>query len=64
MRFGFTTSSFFPGQFNKSEDDFETPEVFPAKCAICIRRLANVGVTSEAETRSKTTVDPIDLHCM
>ncbi len=41
-----------PVKFNQSEDDIQTPEVFPDKCAICIRRLANGpwGVSSEAET--------------
>ncbi len=43
--------------FNQSEDNFKTIEVFPVKCAVCIRCSANgpwasVGVTSEAETRS------------
>ncbi len=36
------TSPGNPVKFNQSDDDFETPEVFPLLCAICIRRLANV----------------------
>ncbi len=55
MGFG-ATASLFPGgalknathtspgntvEFNQSGDDFETPEVFPSLCAICIIRLAN-----------------------
>lgn len=50
------TASLFPGgtlkstthaspgnsvEFNQSDDDFETPEVFLILCAICIRHLAN-----------------------
>ncbi len=30
-----------PVEFKKSEDNFETPEVLPAKFAICIRCLVN-----------------------
>ncbi len=35
-------------EFNQSDDDFKTPEVFLILCAICIR--CSVGVTSEVET--------------
>ncbi|KTG06948.1 hypothetical protein cypCar_00020105 [Cyprinus carpio] len=30
-----------PVEFNQSDNDFDTPEVFPLVCPICIRRLAN-----------------------
>ncbi len=36
------TSPRNPVYFNQSDDDFETPEVFPLLCAICIRNIANV----------------------
>lgn len=35
------TSPGNPVEFNQSTDNFDTPEVFPLLCAICIRRLAN-----------------------
>ncbi len=35
------TSPGNPVEFNQSDVDFDTPEVFPDKCTICIRRLAN-----------------------
>jgi len=51
-----------PVEFNQSDDDFETLEVFPILCAISIRSSANVGVgvTSEAET----TEYPISWNLM
>lgn len=30
-----------PVEFNQPDDDFENPEAFPAKCAICIGHSAN-----------------------
>ncbi len=35
------TSPGDPVQFNQSDDDFDTTELFPNKCTICIRHLAN-----------------------
>ncbi len=54
------TASLFPGgpkinatlasPRNPSDDDFDTPEVFPEKCMHQTFSQRSVGVTSEAET--------------
>jgi len=46
-----------PVEFNQSDDNFKTPEVFPILCALYIRHSANsVGVTSEADTTHYVSV--------
>ncbi len=53
------TSPGNPVEFNQSDDDFDTPEVFPLLCAICIQMISqhSVGVTSEAETNAKMRIE-------
>ncbi len=52
-------------EFNQSDDEFETPEVFLILCAICMTfSQQSVGMTPEAETMHLTMTSTLaTLYC-
>lgn len=43
-------------EFNQSDEDYETPELFPIFCALCMSSQWSVGVMYEDETRQPQAV--------